>query len=117
MVVPLALRHKERSQVGRHQIRQRRCQGQAPCPSQPGLQSCAGPERTCGLAAELSSPRWHADVTGLDALWTRSGAPGWNRTSDTRFRKPVLYPLSYEGIVPICRCFVFPRPGKNTTSC
>ena len=33
----------------------------------------------------------------------RSGAPGWNRTSDTRFRKPVLYPLSYEGIVPICR--------------
>ena len=26
-----------------------------------------------------------------------SGALGWNRTSDTRFRKPVLYPLSYEG--------------------
>ena len=25
------------------------------------------------------------------------GALGWNRTSDTRFRKPVLYPLSYEG--------------------
>jgi hypothetical protein len=25
------------------------------------------------------------------------GAPGRNRTSDTRFRKPVLYPLSYEG--------------------
>jgi hypothetical protein len=24
-------------------------------------------------------------------------ALGWNRTSDTRFRKPVLYPLSYEG--------------------
>ena len=24
-------------------------------------------------------------------------APGRNRTSDTRFRKPVLYPLSYEG--------------------
>src|SRR5665647_458336 len=35
----------------------------------------------------------------------RTGAPGWNRTSDTRFRKPVLYPLSYEGIVPICRDF------------
>ena len=33
------------------------------------------------------------------------GAPGWNRTSDTRFRKPVLYPLSYEGIMPICRDF------------
>jgi hypothetical protein len=25
------------------------------------------------------------------------GAPGRNRTCDTRFRKPVLYPLSYEG--------------------
>ena len=24
-------------------------------------------------------------------------APGRNRTCDTRFRKPVLYPLSYEG--------------------
>ena len=33
------------------------------------------------------------------------------------FRKPVLYPLSYEGIVPICRYFVFLRLGKNTTSC
>jgi hypothetical protein len=22
-------------------------------------------------------------------------APGWNRTSDHRFRRPVLYPLSY----------------------
>jgi hypothetical protein len=29
-----------------------------------------------------------------------SGAPGRNRTSDTRFRKPVLYPLSYEGRGP-----------------
>ena len=27
------------------------------------------------------------------------------------------YPLSYEGTVPICRCFVFLRLGKNTTSC
>ncbi len=27
-----------------------------------------------------------------------SSALGWNRTSDTRFRKPVLYPLSYEGV-------------------
>lgn len=23
------------------------------------------------------------------------GAPGWDRTSDHRFRRPVLYPLSY----------------------
>ena len=26
------------------------------------------------------------------------GAPGPIRTADTRFRKPVLYPLSYEGV-------------------
>src|SRR3954451_23070301 len=25
-------------------------------------------------------------------------APGWIRTTDTRFRKPVLYPLSYGGV-------------------
>ena len=27
------------------------------------------------------------------------GAPGRNRTCDTRFRKPLLYPLSYEAVV------------------
>jgi hypothetical protein len=48
---------------------------------------------------------------------TEGGAPGLDRTADTRFRKPVLYPLSYEGIVPIYRYFVFLRLGKNTTSC
>ena len=26
------------------------------------------------------------------------GAPDWTRTSDARFRKPTLYPLSYEGV-------------------
>jgi hypothetical protein len=30
---------------------------------------------------------------------TSTGALGRNRTCDTRFRKPVLYPLSYEGAV------------------
>jgi hypothetical protein len=30
-------------------------------------------------------------------LLVRGGAPGRNRTCDTRFRKPMLYPLSYEG--------------------
>jgi hypothetical protein len=29
------------------------------------------------------------------------GAPGRTRTSDTRFRKPVLYPLSYGGAKPV----------------
>ena len=28
-----------------------------------------------------------------------SGAPGRNRTYDSRIRNPVLYPLSYEGTV------------------
>ncbi len=28
----------------------------------------------------------------------QDGAPGRNRTCDTRIRNPVLYPLSYEGI-------------------
>lgn len=27
----------------------------------------------------------------------KNGTPGVNRTPDTRFRKPVLYPLSYRG--------------------
>ena len=30
-------------------------------------------------------------------LGIRSGAPGTNRTCDLRFRKPLLYPLSYGG--------------------
>jgi hypothetical protein len=34
---------------------------------------------------------------------TSYGAPGRNRTCDTRFRKPVLYPLSYEGRGPRAR--------------
>ena len=58
--------------------------------------------------------RWDSESARLQV---EGGAPGRNRTCDTRFRKPVLYPLSYEGIVPICRYFVFLRPGKNTTSC
>ena len=48
---------------------------------------------------------------------SQSGAPGWNRTSDTRFRKPVLYPLSYEGIVPICRGFSSATAGPEYQSC
>jgi hypothetical protein len=32
-----------------------------------------------------------------------SSAPGRNRTCDTRFRKPLLYPLSYEGEGPKAR--------------
>jgi hypothetical protein len=35
--------------------------------------------------------------TSIDTEETTS-APGWIRTTDTRFRKPVLYPLSYGGV-------------------
>jgi hypothetical protein len=34
-------------------------------------------------------------------LDSRMGAPGTIRTCDTRFRKPMLYPLSYGGTLPI----------------
>ncbi len=30
-----------------------------------------------------------------------NGTPGVNRTRDTRFRKPLLYPLSYRGMLTI----------------
>ena len=44
---------------------------------------------------------WHfADTTCLHIIGKRGSdcdAPGRIRTCDTRFRKPVLYPLSYEG--------------------
>ena len=30
-----------------------------------------------------------------------NGTPGVNRTRDTRFRKPLLYPLSYRGTLTI----------------
>jgi hypothetical protein len=30
--------------------------------------------------------------------FVQSGTPGGTRTHDTRFRKPLLYPLSYRGI-------------------
>ena len=36
----------------------------------------------------------------LEPIVTISGAPGVIRTRDTRFRKPLLYPLSYGGDDP-----------------
>lgn len=33
-----------------------------------------------------------------NCLETKRGAPGRIRTCDTRFRRAVLYPLSYEGL-------------------
>ena len=48
----------------------------------------------CGVARAIAQ---HADICCHTA--NTDGAPGRIRTSDTRFRKPVLYPLSYEGRV------------------
>ncbi len=36
-------------------------------------------------------------MTSITRTTTHLGALGQIRTGDTRFRKPVLYPLSYEG--------------------
>ena len=33
----------------------------------------------------------------LRGLYETFGAPGWSRTTDQRFRNPLLYPLSYGG--------------------
>jgi len=37
-----------------------------------------------------------AEIISVFQLFS-DGAPGRIRTCDTRFRKPMLYPLSYEG--------------------
>ena len=47
----------------------------------------------------ISSPTDHfLYITILASFLVRPGAPGRIRTCDTRFRKPMLYPLSYEGL-------------------
>ena len=47
--------------------------------------------------ASAASTHELLDERNALAAWPNGRALGWNRTSDTRFRKPVLYPLSYEG--------------------
>ena len=42
---------------------------------------------------------------------SRSGAPGRTRTCGTRFRKPLLYPLSYEGASEL----IYHSPRGSTT--
>jgi hypothetical protein len=46
---------------------------------------------------EPCNPSAGADTSRIRRNQQRCSAPGRNRTSDTRFRKPLLYPLSYEG--------------------
>jgi hypothetical protein len=47
-------------------------------------------------------------------LRKRRGAPGRIRTGGTRFRKPLLYPLSYGGLGPAQRRTAADRPWSET---
>jgi hypothetical protein len=92
---------------------------QAPVPVRVGACRTVLPSLVGRMSAVLPIRKYCARTrtTGKRHMQAEDGAPGLDRTADTRFRKLVLYPLSYEGIVPICRYFVFLRPGKNSTSC
>jgi hypothetical protein len=63
---------------------------------------------TGAIVAQEPGAGSRSETQVLEPLWDRGaepsqggvfagGALGRNRTCDTRFRKPVLYPLSYEG--------------------
>ncbi len=54
-------------------------------------------KRLCREIAPFSKPNEKPHVKAIFQWLTEFGAPGRTRTSDTRFRKPVLYPLSYGG--------------------
>jgi hypothetical protein len=49
------------------------------------------------FADTFESGTLSAGVSSITRNTTRDRAPGRNRTCDTRFRKPLLSPLSYEG--------------------
>ena len=46
----------------------------------------------------------------LQSPYAGNGTPGRTRTADTRFRKPLLYPLSYRGIPPVLTAQVSLNP-------
>lgn len=52
------------------------------------------PERPTSLGARKGET---VEVLGAPNQALEPGAPGLTRTADTRFRKPLLYPLSYGG--------------------
>lgn len=55
-----------------------------------------GDPKKCSLSVSLSVPSSRSWAVAPGST-SGVGAPGRTRTSDTRFRRPVLYPLSYEG--------------------
>src|SRR5207237_1967621 len=50
------------------------------------------------------------------AIGPQVGAPETNRTSDQRFRKPLLYPLSYEGMLLYLPLFSPSDAGSGDSS-
>ncbi len=55
------------------------------------------PDRLNKIADRMDRVVHSATDLGLSGLGPGLGAPGRIRTSDTRFRRAVLYPLSYGG--------------------
>src|SRR5680860_761193 len=75
----------------------------------------AKPDPLVANPAEVSKPQSLSRIRRSHAVC----ALGAIRTRDTRFRKPTLYPLSYEGGEPVtirCRSAVQPNdsPGRRT---
>jgi hypothetical protein len=49
------------------------------------------------MIRQAGDKRQDENPTRMGASIKRESAPGMIRTCDQRFRKPLLYPLSYEG--------------------
>jgi hypothetical protein len=66
------------------------------------FRDCLQTRATSRTTLHMAAPQWIFRENYL--AWSelvfagRKSAPGRNRTCDTRFRKPLLYPLSYEGV-------------------
>src|ERR1700681_4142675 len=54
------------------------------------------------------APRW----SSVDARCFGVRSPGRTRTCDTRFRKPLLYPLSYGAIAPVCYSLIETKAAR-----
>ena len=59
-------------------------------------------KKVSGTPADLSgsASQYIRMSRTVERQMRRNGTPGWNRTSDRRLRRPLLYPLSYGGSQP-----------------
>jgi hypothetical protein len=124
----LRLDNRVQRQGAPHRGRRRAAQGRAKrarpqrptyaCPRHPNRRDCHRVRHSWAGGANAAATR-APDVTGwrdprknphphLEGAYADFCAPGRNRTCDTRFRKPMLYPLSYEGLRPTSY-----RPGDT----